>query len=682
MLKSLTYSVTFPLTGRTLAETVDFKNGFGAITGPNEAGKSFIIEMVRWLFFGTAALRGTVPDYKKLTGEQTFVVRDVEYRVWRTITNARLFRGTEQIAVGTKPVNTKIVELLTFGMDVFDIACVANQGDLEKLGSMRPTERKRMVDSVIGLGVIEDLAKSAGDEALALGRRADDLKSSLHEPTEPVEPEGYRPASDVLADMNSIRSLKSEYDQLVGWLSVERVAPVRPVSKIDMPLSVIQSMLDGQNETKAQHRALAIQLDNLPMASPYSEKELSEISIQISDHDKWQELVRFRAQYPTPTYNRQQLMEIQDTIIAYINHQDLEHARGKLGELLDHGHHECPECEHRWPVEAVSVEKMQAEIDRLSQLPLSDLEPALTETQLDRELEAIKHFERGVSPEVVPEASRPLLTGLQVDGHRRANAAAAQRETLSATRAGYTKRLADMPDFQSMLSEAQAHQNRMIQFENDTISFEAWKAERATKLVRSVMLEASVAQLPALYAAYELATTYEIQKGSYDELAERYRQALESIAYFSGQSAEWKKAKEALTTLRSMVKQHLVPSLNVWASALIKQMTGGQRQTIEVDEDFNILVDGQSISTLSGSGKAVANLALRLGLGQVLTNNVFSLFMADEIDASMDKDRAENTANTLQTLKSRISQILLVTHKYPQADYYVNLGENNECEQP
>ncbi|MES0134533.1 AAA family ATPase [Mesorhizobium sp. M0016] len=681
MLKSLSYSVTFPTTGRTLAETVEFQDGFGAITGPNEAGKSFIIEMIRWLFFGTAALRGTVPDYKKLNGELTFTIRDVEYRVWRTITNAKLFRGTDQIAVGTKPVNAKIVELLTFGMDVFDIACVANQGDLEKLGAMRPTERKRMVDSVIGLGVIEDLAKSAGDEALAFSRRAEDLKTTLHEPVEPVEPEGYRPAADIQADMVSIRTLKTEYDQLQGWLSVERAPPVRPVSKIDMPLSAIQSLLDSQNEAKAQQRALSIQLNALPAMSPYSDKELDKFEGQLAAYDKWQELVRFRAQYPTPAYTRDQLARYTAQCVGYSTYLDYRADQEQIAHLESHGQHECPSCEHKWPVAAADIQKLRDK--RWPEFIEEDSYPApLNEPQIEAELVKIRHFESGVSPEVVPEASKPLLTGPQIDGHRRANAAAAQRETLTSTLAGYTKRLADMPDFQAMLAEANAHQSKMVQFENDTIGFESWKTERAAKLVRSVMLEASVIQLPALQDAYHLAMNYEIAKENYDELAERYRQALESIAYFAGLSSEWKKAKEALTTLRTMVKQHLVPSLNRVASHLIKQMTGGQRQVIEVDDEFNVSVDGQSISTLSGSGKAVANLALRLGLGQVLTNNVFSLFMADEIDASMDKDRAENTANTLQTLKSRISQILLVTHKYPQADYYVNLGENNECEQP
>ena len=71
------------------------------------------------------------------------------------------------------------------------------------------------------------------------------------------------------------------------------------------------------------------------------------------------------------------------------------------------------------------------------------------------------------------------------------------------------------------------------------------------------------------------------------------------------------------------------------------QRTGRlERQSIVVDEEFDVTVDGRALDTLSGSGKAVANLALRLGLGQVLTNRVFSLFIGDEIDASLDVDRA------------------------------------------
>src|SRR4029077_6739000 len=115
------------------------------------------------------------------------------------------------------------------------------------------------------------------------------------------------------------------------------------------------------------------------------------------------------------------------------------------------------------------------------------------------------------------------------------------------------------------------------------------------------------------------------------------------------------------------------------ASHLLTQMTGGQRNVVSVDQDFNVVVDGQALDPLSGSGKARANLALRLGLGQVLTNNVFSIFVGDEIDASMDDTRAGNLGECLGTLATKISQIVLITHKFHgDADLCVNLGMENE----
>jgi DNA repair exonuclease SbcCD ATPase subunit len=121
------------------------------------------------------------------------------------------------------------------------------------------------------------------------------------------------------------------------------------------------------------------------------------------------------------------------------------------------------------------------------------------------------------------------------------------------------------------------------------------------------------------------------------------------------------------------VKQFLVPSLNRVASILLSQMTGGTRTTVMIDEEFEIMIDGQPLNTLSGSGKAVANLAIRIALGQVLTSKVFPIFMADEIDAAMDQERSNFTTDCLRGLSSVISQVILVTHKRPDADNYVEM---------
>src|SRR3546814_18232296 len=81
-------------------------------------------------------------------------------------------------------------------------------------------------------------------------------------------------------------------------------------------------------------------------------------------------------------------------------------------------------------------------------------------------------------------------------------------------------------------------------------------------------------------------------------------------------------------------------------------MTNGVLTSVEVDEDMNIMVDGQDIATLSGAGATVANLAIRIGLGRVLVCRIFPVFIGDEIDSDMDAERAEATAVALSSLTS------------------------------
>ena len=129
----------------------------------------------------------------------------------------------------------------------------------------------------------------------------------------------------------------------------------------------------------------------------------------------------------------------------------------------------------------------------------------------------------------------------------------------------------------------------------------------------------------------------------------------------------------ALNEVRQETKTYLAPALSRVASHMLSQMTGGARGRIAVDEDFEIQVDGQPLNTLSGSGKVCANLAVRLGLGRILTNGVFPVFMGDEMDASMDADRAGHLHDALTALDGKLHQILVITHKTPVCPRVIKL---------
>jgi exonuclease SbcC len=102
VLNKLSYSVTFPTTGRTLAGEFEFKPGFGLINGANEQGKSLIIEVVRWCLFGSTALRGKAEDYKTLRATLQFSARGQSYVVDRTYTTAKLMQAMSCCASGQR----------------------------------------------------------------------------------------------------------------------------------------------------------------------------------------------------------------------------------------------------------------------------------------------------------------------------------------------------------------------------------------------------------------------------------------------------------------------------------------------------------------------------------------------------------------------------------------------------
>jgi DNA repair exonuclease SbcCD ATPase subunit len=682
MLKQLEYSVTFPSTGRTLSEAVLFQGGFGAIVGPNESGKSMIVEMVRYCLFGSDALRGKADDYKNLKARLDFRLKGNDYVIQRTQNKAMLEENGEIICTGTRPVNIKIPQLMGFGLKVFDMACVANQHALLELGDMGPTERRRAVDSVIGVSVLDDLSKSAGNEALSLKRAADDLASNAREPTAPVAPEGYDHSSFLLQEKEHLDELRSQADQLHGWLAIEKKAPVKPTDPHGVGSAIVQELLDEQTARKVQRQVLEGELARIPAASGIT---LEDLATDRESH-KLAQAYRARRQFQSlhrkPEWDQAHLDQKRLDLEAMNNQKRFNHLVEQLKDLQEQGEHACPSCDHHWPIAGDALDKVKAEIKQVSALPRMYNMNALTEEKIDgyqrildawnrvaEEWETVHQHAPDTEPKVrwTLEEITKLEHGLSLQDRR--------AEIVAQLDATKTK---DEPDYAKMLREAQQYEAQLAVWSSQVAEFEAWETEKGQKLVQLTMLDMDLQGYPDLIQALNQAQLYEQQLVVYSSQLADYQRLIDQVVAYRTDADEWSKVKDALVILRSKIKQYLVPSLNKVASSLLSHMTGGERQSIVVDEDFNILVDNQSIDTLSGSGKAVANLSLRIGLGQVLTNNVFSLFMGDEIDESMDKNRSEKTATVLRTLAGRISQLLLVSHKSPSADYFIAVGENSE----
>lgn len=571
-------------------KTFTFETGLTGIIGPNESGKSLIVEMIRYALFGSKALRGSADDYKKLHVELDFVVRGDSYTVIRK-GNRTSLEGAVQ-AAGTKPVNEAIRRILGYDLTVFDVANACNQGNIEALSNMRPAERKKMVDQTVGLNILDELIKSAGQEGNALKRESEAVKATLVAPVEPQRPEGYRDSSTLKPMVCQLEADFNEFLQLQGYLKKTPDAPAKPeVCPVSEEASVIE---EQQENRKVLQRSLANLSNQKRQISPETlgPEECNTLEANLDLWDRWK----------------------------------------RKEKLLAQGHHECPACTHQWPVADLG--------------DLADVEEPNIKAEVTRQELALARSLHG-NNEKIAELNQAI---------------AELEDALDQT----VDRSAD-------LSVRQSYEAQVSIYERNLEAYHRYNQGIVEKQSRFAELQGVEEKLNSLRSELSQAEQFERDHERFKSAQSEYDKNLEVVTELAQKSEDFLKAREAIQALKVSVKSHLLPSLNKVASVLLSRMTGGERYLVEVDQDFEITIDGQPISTLSGSGKAVANLAIRIALGQILTNRVFSIFMADEVDAAMDDERANHTAEALRRLTDTVGQVILVTHKRPETDHMVEL---------
>ncbi len=130
---------------------------------------------------------------------------------------------------------------------------------------------------------------------------------------------------------------------------------------------------------------------------------------------------------------------------------------------------------------------------------------------------------------------------------------------------------------------------------------------------------------------------------------------------------------EKLNLVLADFKLHLIgrirPSLARIARQLLAEMTEGKYGDLELDENYETFIydSGQkfSLDRFSGGEKDLANLCLRLAISWMISESSgteFSFIILDEIFGSQDIQRKENILKALANLKTRFSQIFLITH--------------------
>lgn len=678
MITNLTFKVEFSPTekwptGKVIKGDHVFEKGLTAITGQNEAGKSLRIEMIRYALFGSKALRGAASTYKSVEAELDFVVLGAAYKLKRKGSKVTLTKNGVELATGTKPVNDAVKRTLGYDMEVFDIANACLQGEIEAMTNMAPSKRKEMVDRTIGLNALDEVGKAVAND-LSSTKQAIELLTdkviAVHvEPVKPPQAENNT-AAELEQKLLILREKMQDKKFIEGQLKATK-CEIPVLAPIGEPIT------ESLEELKAQAHSVEIEFANLGVIKEKI-NNYNKIQKQLAGHDidalrhyldnnyavKWLAYHRYEEERLTePSFTNADLIFLQDGF----------YAKADMERSIDVT---CPKCDEGFTVLGDGhVHKVTFDLEAFDTLCKKlHIKSAGDIMKLGYQLNNYEAFTKlpvVEKPDVaeIPDATK-LQAVIKLAEEYKDFDVEKEAQIVSDKEIGFNQVRKELE------TKIKLKQQQLIEEKRYETALERYKTYLALceELNPKLALLESVEELLVqTQEEYVVVRKYEQDVKDYNAKQEAQQAALAALKDLQTNAESLAKVKKSIAELKPKVKMHLLPSLNRVASTLLAQMTNNDRTSIVVNEEFDILVDGQAVNTLSGSGKAIANLAVRIGLGTVLTNKVFSVFLADEIDASMDEERAAYTAECLQHLTNVITQIILVSHQKPDADHQIEV---------
>jgi len=642
MITHLSGTVTFPINGVVLDLKLSGQPGITAIVGENGSGKTFLgSELPRYLLFGKKALRGLAADYKALIAEGSFIIAGKVYHIKRSAKEEQITDAAGTVlAVGADAVTTECEKLLGYGLEVFDICNASPQKKADMFGRMLPSKRKQLLDRVLHLTSNEKVEKMVRAEAAALKREAEALTRQLREPVLPDEPQGYVQSESLQHMIEHARVARAKRDAITA--RIKPVAfPVEP--KESRPVADVIERLEKAEAEYHRNSAERARLQDiirrgLPFNNPeWDEEQLTAAEARLAAKSE------IERRGPKPTYPL----------------RDLEIMTGRWAEVRNYNEKPsenvtCPKCSHTFETRGAA--------------PLA---PSITMETIVEQRRAHTMWEDGD----VTIPAGPDLTRQQIDHARQGLAlkeahdeAARQLDALpvhvssAATLTMFRQRIAEWAAYDTALANAEKQEQENAEAKAELIALGTVVTQETIDGYADKLTEAKV---------------YEAAKARYaTEMADFTRLSTE-IADKTKMAEEYAKGGTALAEARAEVKSFLAPALSRVASAIVSEMTLGKLNSIVVDDDVEITVNAQRLETLSGAGETVANIALRIALGQVLVANTFPVFIGDEMDSDADDQRRQATAEAIRNLmdSGRLKQIILITHRGSDiADRTLNLN--------
>ena len=555
--------------------------------------------------------------------------------------------------------NLKIISLLGYDYGVYKMCNYAEQLDILGLGKMKPAERKAALDKTLGIGVVDKLVKYCTENGLKYKHEAEGVKMALQEPGDsPSRPSNYQESSKVASEYQEQQKRIEEYEHF-GELK-KPVEPKEPIFPEGLEGLDSATMLEYLKEkTRMEADLKSFKEVNQPV---FSEQELQDM---LSTWDKYDDYQVYKEKIEFLKLDKQPVMTMDAVIECEKLLSEWEDYKTKM-KAYELGVVKCPDCGKEF--NPYSAEPEQPKCD-------STFSAKWTREELQKERERIQKKEKLATIPVVEETPKPEVSKIDIvkmqqdwtkwnDAQKYIPKLEYELSSIDYVNQDNINRL---QKYETEL-EVYKHIKYIYDTENELYSRQAEK-------FKYFNLEKERAILVKLGCEYNANLQYEKDLQAYGIRLVNYNSLMEKIANLTLQEDQYRRSAENLKEMKKKIKGYVLPSLQKVASLLLSEMSDGLFTDVKIDADFNILVEGREVCLFSGSEQAMINLALRLGLGQVLTHKAFSVFIGDEIDASMRDERAQLTADCLRKVSKYINQVILISHRDIEADNYIDLGK-------
>lgn len=653
--------------------TIDFAGiHVGCIAGDNGAGKSALLDAITWSLWGRARSKRDDELVRQGAGEMTvsltFGLSGNVYQVIRSRKTGKRGAGTLDVQVRRSgsaewrtiaeptinQTQTKLNGLLRLDYDTFINSAFLLQGRADEFTVKTPTERKKVLADILGLGQWEEFEELAKQCIRAIEISLQTIDIRLREIDDEIERRPHYEAEVVSAQKAVIELGDRLRAAEARYLKVQQAQ--QELRHLEMQAAELS------NRARQDERELNVILNELETARRTADTSAAQVELDAV-HAGLSRLIDCEAQRDEARMRRSALAE-ESALLKGQNGRlapETEPLKQRVELLQASSEAVCPTCgqalteAHRHAV----IEDLNSEIEKRRELYRNNQQRLKTIAAdlaaLDRELATLDADLRGL----------PALQRRETELNAALAAAAEARKTvarLEARREQWQKTL----DADSMKQAEVAAKTAALQEElGDADAIQAeYEQVRADEAHARQLLGAAEQKLAACDALVN------VREG---KVAERNRLAEEKGIYEQLRLAFGKKGVPA------MIIEAAIPEIEDEANALLYKMTAGrmhvrfdtQRESVKGDtiETLDIQIADElgtrSYEIFSGGEQYRVNFALRVALSKLLARRAgaqLQTLVLDEGFGTLDATGRERLVEAINAVQSDFERILVITH--------------------